>query len=220
MKPFQQLMRTALLAGAIGGAVLFVLQSFAVVPRILAAEAYEVEKAHAGPGREGRHHDAEWKPGEGLERHFYTAAATLVTGIGYAALLVSVAALAGIPITRRNGWVWGLAGFITFVGAPALGLPPEPPGVPVAALGARQVWWVLTVAATATALLLVAKGRRRWHFTFAAGVLILLPHLVGAPQAEGIAAVPAHLIHEFRMVTVLGNGLFWLVIGPVAGWRE
>ena len=218
MKPFQQLMRTALVAGAMAGAVLFVFQYFFVVPRILAAERYEVHEEHGG--HEGHHHEAEWKPAQGLERNYYTAASTVLTGIGYSALLVSIAALAGIPITRRNGWVWGLAGFVTFVGAPALGLPPEPPGVPVADLGARQIWWVLTVAATGAALLLVAKGWRRWPFTLAAGVLVLLPHLVGAPQAEGMAVVPADLIRAFSVVTVLGNGLFWLVLGPVAGWRE
>ena len=101
-----------------------------------------------------------------------------------------------------------------------MGLPPEPPGVPVADLGARQMWWVLTVAATGAGLLLVAKGWRRWPFTLAAGVLVLLPHLVGAPQAEGMAAVPADLIREFSVVTVLGDGVFWLVLGPVAGWLE
>ena len=212
MKPFQQLMRTALVAGAMAGAVLFVFQYFFVVPRILAAERYEDHSGH--------HHEAEWKPAEGLERNYYTAASTVLTGIGYAAVLVAMAALAGIPITRRNGWVWGLAGFVTFVGAPALGLPPEPPGVPVADLGARQMWWVMTVAATGAGLLLVAKGWRRWPFTLAAGVLVLLPHLVGAPQAEGMAVVPADLIRAFTVVTVLGNGLFWLVLGPVAGWLE
>ena len=212
MKPFQQLMRTALVAGAMAGAVLFVFQYFFVVPRILAAERYEDHSGH--------HHEAEWKPAEGLERNYYTAASTVLTGIGYAAVLVAMAALAGIPITRRNGWVWGLAGFVTFVGAPALGLPPEPPGVPVADLGARQMWWVMTVVATGAALLLVAKGWRRWPFTLAAGVLVLLPHLVGAPQAEGMAVVPADLIRAFSVVTVLGNGVFWLVVGPVAGWLE
>ena len=218
MKPFQQLMRAALVAGAMAGAVLFAFQYFFVVPRILAAERYEVHEGHAG--HEGHHHEAEWKPAEGVERNYYTAASTVLTGIGYAALLVAIPALAGIPITRRNGWVWGLAGFVTFVGAPALGLPPEPPGVPVADLAARQVWWVLTVAATGAALLLVAKGWRRWPFTLAAGVLVLLPHLVGAPQAEGMAVVPADLIRDFSVVTVLGNGVFWLVVGPVAGLLE
>ena len=35
--------------------------------------------------------------------------------------------------------------------APALGLPPEPPGLPVADVGARQLWWILTAGATAAA---------------------------------------------------------------------
>jgi predicted cobalt transporter CbtA len=51
-------------------------------------------------------------------------------------------------------------------------------------------------------------------------VLLLLPHLIGAPQAEGLAVVPAQLIREFSIASVLGNGLFWVTLGPVAGWVE
>jgi cobalt transporter subunit CbtA len=216
MKQFQHLMRTALLSGAIAGAVLFLFQWFVIVPRILAAEGYEQAEAHGD--HEGHHHDVEWKPAEGLERTYYTAAATLLTGIGYAALLLAIASLSGIPLHLRNGLFWGLAGFASFVVAPALGLPPEPPGVPVADLATRQLWWVLTAAATAAALLFLAKSGGRWGFYLTAGVLILLPHFIGAPQAEGLPVVPAQLIREFSIASVLGNGLFWLTLGPVAGW--
>ena len=204
MKQFQHLMRATLLSGVAAGVMLFVFQYFVVVPRIIAAESYE----HAD--HEGRHHDAEWKPAEGLERNYYTAAATILTGIGYAALLLATASLTGLPFNARTGPYWGLAGFASFVFAPALGLPPAPPGVPVADLAARQLWWVLTAAATATALLIIVKSSGRWIFYAAAGVLILLPHAAGAPQAVGLPVVPAHLIREFSLASVAGNGLFWL----------
>lgn len=209
MKQFQHLMRAALLSGVIAGALLFAYQYLVIVPRILAAETYEDHSDH--------HHDAEWKPAGGLERNYYTAAATLLTGIGYAALLLSIASLSGLALNQRNGLLWGLAGFASFVLAPALGLPPEPPGVPVADLAARQLWWVLTAAATATALILLVRNNGRWTFYLAAGVLILLPHLIGAPQASGLPVVPAQLIREFSIASVLGNGLFWLTLGFVAG---
>src|SRR4051812_8032264 len=79
---FQKLIQTALLAGAIAGTLLFIYQQLIVVPRILEAEVYE-DRAE-----EVEHHEhSEWKPREGWERSLYTAASTMVTGIGFAALL-------------------------------------------------------------------------------------------------------------------------------------
>jgi len=216
MKQFQHLMRATLLSGAIAGAMLFLFQYFVIVPRIIAAEDYELSSPHAA--HEGHHHAAEWKPAQGLERNYYTAAATILTGIGYAALLHAIASLTGLTLTTRNGLFWGLAGFASLVLAPSLGLPPEPPGVPVADIATRQLWWILTAAATATALILLAKSSGRWIFYLAAGVLILLPHAAGAPQAVGLPGLPANLIREFSIASVLGNGLFWLTLGPIAGW--
>lgn len=210
MKQFQHLMRAALLSGAIAGVLLFVFQYLVIVPRIVAAEGYEEHAAH-------HHHQTEWKPAEGLERNYYTAAATILTAIGYAALLLSIASLTGLPLNTRTGLLWGLAGAASFVLAPALGLPPEPPGVPVADLDARQLWWTLTAAATATALVLLARSNGRWVFYAIAGALILLPHLIGAPKAAGLPTIPAHLVMEFSVASVVGNGLFWLALGAVAG---
>ena len=101
MKQFQHLMRATLLTGAIAGAMLFLFQYFVIVPRIIAAEDYEHPSPHED--HEGHHHDAEWKPAEGLERNYYTAAATILTGIGYAALLHAIATLTGLNLTTRNG---------------------------------------------------------------------------------------------------------------------
>ena len=52
-----------------------------------------------------------------------------------------------------------MAGFAVFMLAPSLGLPPELPGMPAAELGPRQVWWLLTAAATAAGLALLAFRR-------------------------------------------------------------
>ena len=206
MNQFQQLLRASLLAGAIAGAVLFCFQYAVVVPRILAAEAYETQEHH------DHSHAEEWKPADGLERNYYTAASTVLTGIGYAALLLSIASLTGLPLTVRNGLLWGLAGFACFSVAPSLGNPPEPPGVPAADLAARQLWWLLTVTATATGLFLATKKR-----LLIAVILIALPHLLGAPQTSEISHVPAALIHRFTFAALAGNALFWLLLGPLAG---
>ena len=45
MKQFQHLMRATLLSGAIAGAMLFLFQYFVIVPRIIAAEDYELPSA-------------------------------------------------------------------------------------------------------------------------------------------------------------------------------
>ena len=65
-----------------------------------------------------------------------TAAANLVTAIGFGLLLVAASEFAGGITGWRQGLVWGLAGFAIFTLAPGLGLPPELPAMPAAELGA------------------------------------------------------------------------------------
>src|SRR5687768_650357 len=122
MRQLQQLMRASLLAGTIAGTLLFVYQYVVMVPRIVAAEALEAGEA------DGDHHGgSEWKPHNGAERNLFTAASTILTGIGFASLLLSAVVLGGFGLDIRKGLLWGLAGFACFTVAPALGLPPEPP---------------------------------------------------------------------------------------------
>jgi cobalt transporter subunit CbtA len=206
-------MRTALLSGTAAGVVLFIYQYVVIVPRIIAAEAFET---HEHTGGQEHHHKSEWKPEEGWERHLFTAAGTILTGIGFAALLVSMSALGGYGLNVKHGLLWGLAGFLCFTVAPALGLPPEPPGVPVADLRARQLWWLVTAAATAAGLILIGRGRN-WIVRICGGVVLVLPHVIGAPHAPGQQVVPAHLVREFAVAAIVGNGLFWLVLGGMAG---
>lgn len=98
-------MQAALGAGAIAGTILFVYQYLVVVPRIVAAEAYEARSEVAGT-EAGGHQHAEWKPDEGLERSAFTAASTILTGIGFAALLLSTVALCGFELDVRRGLLW------------------------------------------------------------------------------------------------------------------
>lgn len=199
-------MRTALLAGTIAGLVLFLYQYVFVVPRILEAERFEEHTAE---------HD--WKPDNGWERNFFTAASTVLVGIGYSALLVAAVALGGFGFDVRKGLLWGLAGFVCFTVAPALGLPPEPPGVPAADVRARQLWWVFTAAATAIGVMLLLGRGQRWMVRLGGVVLIGLPHVIGAPYASGTQAVPAALVRGFAVASVVGSAIFWLVLGAVAG---
>jgi cobalt transporter subunit CbtA len=219
---FQRLMKAALLAGTAAGLVLFIYQQVFVVPRILAAEVYETrhESAEQGPAHHEHHEheSSEWKPAEGFERTFFTAVSTVLTGIGFAAVLLSAVSLSGVELNARRGLLWGIGGFVCFVASPALGLPPEPPGVPVADVVERQLWWIATAGATAIGLFLIVGHRRRWLFLLAGLIVLVLPHAIGAPKAIGEQVVPAVLVHEFAIASIVGNGLFWLILGSVGGF--
>lgn len=160
----------------------------------------------------------EWEPGDGLERTFYTALADMVTAIAFSLLLVAGFELRGGDVDWRTGLFWGLAGFATFTVAPGLGLPPEVPGTAAAPLHARQIWWAATAAATAGGLgLLFLQRRPMW--VLAGVVLLVAPHLHGAPQpAEYTRAAPEALVHEFIVIATVTNLLFWIVLGTLSGF--
>ena len=202
-------MRVALLSGLIAGSLLFGYQYFVIVPRIAAAEALE------------QHDDADhWKPQVGTERTAFTAASTILTGIALAAVLVAFASLTGSGLDVHRGLLWGVAGFACFVAAPALGLPSEPPGVPAADVGARQLWWAFTAAASALGLWLIVMSRQGRVVRAVGSILIVLPHVIGAPQATGPQVIPAALVRDFAIASIVGNGLFWIVAGAAAGWLQ
>src|SRR5262249_14442040 len=162
MSVFRSIVFSAVVAGGLAGLVVTAAQQFGTVPLILKAEVYEraAEDAHAtahaaGQQHEHEHAEAGWAPPDGFERTAYTAAASVLTGIGFALLLGGIFTLRGGSVTWRDGLLWGLAGFLVFTVAPGLGLPPTLPGVPTAPLGPRQVWWTATAAATAGGLALL-----------------------------------------------------------------
>lgn len=209
-------MQAALAAGAIAGTLLFFYQQIVLVPRIVAAEVYEARAEVTGEGPDPDHHSA-WKPHNGWERVFFTATSTILTGTGLAALLLSIATLSGFRLDVQRGLLWGAAGFACFALAPAIGLPPLPPGVPVGDLRMRQLWWVTTVVATAAGLFLILLTRRNWISRTVGGVFLLRPHAIGAPQTFGPQIVPAQLVRAFALASVGGSGLFWLVLGAAEG---
>ena len=103
--------------------------------------------------------------------------------------------------------------------APALGLAPELPGMPAADLAARQLWWWGTALATGAGFLAIAK-LRNWTGIGIAAVLLLAPHIIGAPQLTGdhASAVPAYLATEFAAAALAAGALFWLTVGPLLGY--
>ena len=137
MDYFRNIVMLAAIAGAIAGLGMTVAQSFATVPLILKAETFEAQGMAEAPAAAHEHateipahsHGDEegWAPEDGFERTAFTAAANIVTGIGFALLLIAVSELFGGIRDWRQGVYWGLAAFAVFTLAPGLGLPPELP---------------------------------------------------------------------------------------------
>jgi cobalt transporter subunit CbtA len=219
----------AALAGLIAGLVVSALQQFRVTPLIVAAEQYEQAGGHnhaashdhvnSGSADAGADdHGEGWAPRDGLERTLYTLIANIIAGVGFALLLAAASLLTGLPLNPSNGAVWGLAGLAAFTLAPAAGLPPELPGMPVADLAARQVWWWMTVGATGVGILTAVHFNRPWAWSTGI-VLALLPHVIGAPQPLGHdTAVPATLANSFAANAIVAQGVFWVVLGIVLGY--
>ncbi|MBN9218273.1 MAG: CbtA family protein [Mesorhizobium sp.] len=161
--------------------------------------------------------DEGWAPADGFERFAYNVVSNVVTGIGFALVLVAVSEFAGGIGNWRQGVFWGLAGFAIFTLAPGLGLPPELPAMPAADLTQRQIWWLATVVATAIGLGLIAF-RKSLPLTILAVLLIVAPHIVGAPQPDSFETpIPEGLHHQFVVAVTLTNLVFWLVLGAVVG---
>jgi cobalt transporter subunit CbtA len=227
MDYFRNIVVVAALAGAIAGLGMTVAQQLSTVPLILKAEVYEQAAdapaaAHehgdaAAPAAAHEHDEEGWAPADGFERTAFSAAANILTGIGFALLLVAVGELFGGIRDWRQGVFWGLAGFAIFTLAPGLGLPPELPAMPAAELGPRQLWWVATVLCAAIALGLLFYQRSLLAVIIAI-VLLVAPHLIGAPQpASYESPIPEGLHHSFVVAVVLTTLLFWVLLGGLAG---
>ncbi len=215
MSRFRKLMFVVFVSGALAGLALFVMQRFTIIPLIETAETYEAAQyVNSGIA----HEEEGWQPKKGWERSSFTAMTTILTGIGFAAILFGALAFAGTPVNARRGALWGLAAFACFGLAPALGLPPQPPGAAVAGVAERQIWWISTALATAVGLWLIAGKKRAWPLRIAGVICLLLPHVIGAPSATGQSTVPLALIRRFTITSLVTTGLFWLLLGIMGGW--
>lgn len=208
MADFRRLFAVSLLAGILAGLLLSLLQHYQTQPLILAAERLETPDA-------GHAHD--WRPEDGWQRSAFTLLFNCLSGLGFALMLSAAMYWQGASGHMR-GLLWGMAGYLVFFVAPALGLPPELPGTDSAALHNRQAWWLFTAAATAAGLLGLFFGKNRW---LQAGsiILLLVPHLIGAPHPDAVQALaPEPLQQRFIWMSAVSNALFWLALGVLSGW--
>ena len=230
-----KLFASALFAGLAAGLIAALLQ-FALMERlILEAEEYEsgarvhfagVPGAGEQPAAAHDHstHEHSEKAADGEERllHRFSLAfaADFVVYVAWALIMVAGFALAeryGRSVGRMDAFLWGLGGFVAVNLAPGIGLPPELPGIPAADLHARQLWWLLTVIASGAALALFGYGRNA--LAIAAGIVLLVaPHLIGAPRLEGFAGTaPPELAGEYVARSYAVAFAAWVVLGIAAG---
>ncbi len=197
------LVLSAAAAGLAGGLVAATYQALVVTPLILEAEVFEQAGNVAG--------------GVDLGRHLQTSLATIVLAVGGALILLGLMMLDGGRITARRALPWGAGAFVAVALAPAVGLPPELPGMPAADLVERQIWWLATVLATAFGLWTIF--RRGGPASIVLGVLVIvLPHVVGAPQpVNHDSVVPAGLAAQFVTSSLAGSLILWIVVSCVAG---
>ena len=141
---------------------------------------------------------------------------TMLLNTGYALILIALMSIrqqSGDELTPHKGIIWGIAGYVAVHLAPALSLPPEVPGVAAADVELRQIWWVCTVAATSIGLWLIAFSRNITRI-IPAIILILLPHLIGAPEADVFTGPAPTEIGALFASRALGVGLAsWAVLG-------
>lgn len=227
-----RLFTSALFAGLIAGLIAVLLQFLLMEPLILEGEAYETgakmhfkgvlvlseETAPAAGAEPLTHDDAP----ENLWRRYGLAfAADFIVFVAWGLLMVAGFALVerfGHRVTVKEGLLWGIAGYVAVQLSPALGLPPELPGTPAAALEARQIWWVVTAITTAIGLAFLGYGGRLLYWAIGVALLIA-PHLIPAPRLDGYGGLaPPELSGEFVAHSLAVSLVVWVCLGLAAGY--
>ncbi|NQU57813.1 MAG: CbtA family protein [Rhodospirillales bacterium] len=206
----------ALAAGLLSAILITGLHAVTTAPLILEAETYEVISPGHDHGAHDHGADIPWMPADGMERMLYSLLANFGAGVGFSLLLI-VGLTFDLPAASAGrGVLWGLAGFAVFTLGPALGLPPKLPSMPAADLQAGQLWWLGTVLFSGAGIGCLVFGKSA-VIKGLGPVLLVLPHLWGAPQVMGESLVPATMAARFAAMSIVLGGVFWVVIGYFSG---
>lgn len=217
---FTRILTSALFAGAAAGLIAALLQLYFVQPVLLHAELYEGgDLVHFGT--ESTVPAVQDLGGFDAVRDGLSVIFTMLIYAGYGLVMIALMSMAearGAVISARTGLIWGVAGFVAVHLAPGFTLAPEVPGVAAADVYDRQYWWYATVLTAALAMWLIAFGRN-WAAWGAAVVLLLAPHVIGAPEPEVFTGpVPTELGALFA-ARAFGVGLAaWVLLGGFAGY--
>jgi cobalt transporter subunit CbtA len=225
---FKTIVFSAFGAALLVGVSVSIVQSVTTEPLILHAE--EFENAGPAPARDHatpavtepaaahEHEEEAWAPADGVQRTLFTVLANLVTAFAVSLILVGLMFLKGDPIDARRGLLWGLGGFAAASLLPALGLPPELPGTPAADIVTRQIWWIATITASAAGIGLLVFGRH-WGAWTAGVMLIIAPHLIGAPPPPSHdVSYPGALAGEFVIASLIVSAVLWSLSGLASGF--
>lgn len=219
---FRTLVLSAFAIAILSGLLLSLYQANFITPIIVGSEVYEVAEAVSDHGH-AQEIEA-WAPEDGAERTSWNFASNFLLCFAYALILLSAMSLKS-SVNTIKGIFWGGAAYLTIFVAPALGLPPEIPGMEAAQLEGRQAWWLLTVMLTAISFWLIAFKAN--IFKVVGMALMLIPHILGAPQPElhGFANTEPQAIealtllwHDFILQTSIANALLWVIIGALSGY--
>ena len=223
---FSRILLSACIAGLAAALALTAAQAVWITPLIAQAETYEeaaqvntsAHEHHAASSQENdksHHHEDAWQPEDSWQRTLATGISNTVMGVGFALMLCGMYVLRP-PSGATQGLGWGLAGYVIFFAAPALGLPPDLPGTAAAELSARQYWWLGTAITTAAGLGLIFLQARKPYKLFGI-VMLAVPHVIGAPHpAVPQSLSPESLQTQFRLLTIFTNALFWLLLGVLS----
>ena len=214
---FRNLIFSALAVAIIAGACFSAYQMFFITPLILDSEVYEI----SGPVSS---QIEAWSPADGTERDSWSFVSNLLVAFAYALILSSAMSLKS-SVNMVKGVFWGGGAYLSIFVAPAIGLPPEIPGMEAAQLEGRQAWWFVTVVVTALSLWLIAFYNIVQKVIGL--ILMILPHVIGAPQPIEHGFVNPdpqavlelnNLWHDFIIQTSIANALLWLIIGAGTGY--
>ena len=224
----KQIFYPGLLAGVVAGLFIFAAQQIKLVPLILEAEKFEnaasaghthlpataPKEAQTPAPAEAAHGREEWAPDDGFERTAFSLLSNVITAIGFGLVLAGAIALSRRQVDWRQGVIWGLAGYVAVHLSPAFGLPPELPGMAGDSdLTARQTWAMSTTALTALGLAMIGLAKH-WALKLGGAFAIVLPHLVGVQARVHVDhAVPADLLAEFIVGTLVITAIFWALLG-------
>lgn len=217
------LLSGGLIAGALAGLVVALLQLWLIQPLIIQAERYErgelalplIQTVEQPPTPAPTQHSDVQMHETDLARTGLTVLFLTLTWCGFGLLAGAAMSAAQMSDRVRPFSAVGIAvsGFAVASVAPALGLPPELPGMPAADLVARQLWWIATLLATAVGLALTYRFES-WAVRAAAIAVIALPHVLGAPTSPVAAPViPPDLAALYVARVMAVSFLGWLILG-------
>ena len=222
---FKNIFVSAVVCGAIAGVLATVMQMLLVTPLLMEAELFETGQSmhfitDGSPESPIKHVDI-W---EDPYRHLMTLCFNLVTFTGFGFILVAAMAFfqkRGFTLSKAEGIVAGVSGFIVFQLAPSVGLPPELPGTISVAVGLKQAWWIITILSTTVGILLLFLGK--YKVVSGAGIIfIIIPHLIGHPKLETYFGVaPPELAAEFASRALAVSLVTWIILGVISSqfWK-